>query len=88
MNNNIQSNVSIIHIIIILCITSNQLRSPLKFSLWPCGLKHTPFFSLVNLDMYCPGSACRGTHLPPGRILYIHAYILIMCFYLNLNGQL
>ena len=32
----------------------------------------TPFFCLVNWDMYYPGSACRGTDLPPDRILYIH----------------
>ena len=31
----------------------------------------TPFFCLVNWDMYYPGSACRGTDLPPARILYI-----------------
>ena len=29
----------------------------------------TPFFCLVNWDMYYPGSALRGTDLPPGRIL-------------------
>ena len=32
----------------------------------------TPFFFLVNWDMYYPGSACRRTDLPSGRILYIH----------------
>ena len=32
----------------------------------------TPSFCLVNWDMYYPGNACRGTDLPPGRILYIH----------------
>ena len=32
----------------------------------------TPFFCLVNWDMYYPGNACRGTDLPPCRILYIH----------------
>ena len=32
----------------------------------------TPFSCLVNWDMYCPGSTCRGTDLPPGSILYIH----------------
>ena len=32
----------------------------------------TAFFCLVNWDMYNPGSTCRGTDLPPGRILYIH----------------
>ena len=25
--------------------------------------------------MYYPGSACRGTDLPSGRILYIHTYV-------------
>ena len=32
----------------------------------------TPFFCLVNCDMYYLRSACRGKDLPPGRILYIH----------------
>ena len=27
----------------------------------------TPFFCLVNWDMYNPGSACRGTDLPPAE---------------------
>ena len=31
----------------------------------------TPFFCLVNWDMHNPGSACRGTDLPSGRLLYI-----------------
>ena len=34
----------------------------------------TPFFCLVNWDMNYPGIACRGTDLPPGRILYIHMH--------------
>ena len=36
---------------------------------------HTPFFCLVNWDMHFPGSACRGTDLPSGRLLYMHACI-------------
>ena len=36
----------------------------------------TPFFCLVNWDMHYPGSACRGTNLPSGRLLYIHAYCI------------
>ena len=35
----------------------------------------TPFFCLVNRDMHYTGSACRGTDLPSGRLLYIHTYI-------------
>ena len=27
---------------------------------------------------YYPGSACQGTDLPLGRILYIHTYILLL----------
>ena len=34
----------------------------------------TPFFCLINWDIYYPGSACRGTDLPPDRILYIHCF--------------
>ena len=36
----------------------------------------TPSFCLVNWGMYYPGSACRGTDLPPGRILYTHTSIV------------
>ena len=36
-------------------------------------LSHS-FLCLVNWDMYYPGSACRGTDLPQGRILYIHTH--------------
>ena len=32
----------------------------------------TPFICQVNWDMHYPGSACRGTDLPSGRLLYIH----------------
>ena len=33
----------------------------------------TPFFCLVNWDIYYPGSACWGTDLPPDRIRYMHS---------------
>ena len=36
----------------------------------------SPSFCLVNWDTYYPSSACRGTDLPPGRILYIHKYVI------------
>ena len=45
----------------------------------------TPFFCLVNWDMYCSGSTCRGTDLPPGRILYIHTYISAIGFYYGIR---
>ena len=32
----------------------------------------TLLFCLVNRDMHYPGSACRGTDLPSGRLLYLH----------------
>ena len=37
----------------------------------------TPFFCLVNWDMYYSGSACRGTDLPSGRYFYIRRRIYI-----------
>ena len=39
----------------------------------------TPFFCLVNWDMYYPGSACRGTDLPPDRILHIQCQNVHHC---------
>ena len=39
-----------------------------------------PFFCLVNWDMYYPGSAYRGTDLPPGRILYTHTHTYIYIY--------
>ena len=44
----------------------------------------TPFICLVKWDMHYQGSACRGTDLPPGRLLYMHTtynastYIIMM----------
>ena len=35
----------------------------------------TPFFCLVNWDMHYPSSACRGTDLSSGRLLYIHTLL-------------
>ena len=46
----------------------------------------TPFFCLVNWDMYYPGSACRATDLPPGRIFYTHTiYLKLECFSRDLH---
>ena len=43
-------------------------------ALWGKDLTYylTPFFCLVNRDMYYPDSACRGMDVLPGKILYIH----------------
>ena len=40
----------------------------------------TPFFCLVNWGMHYPGSACRGTDLPSGRLLYIHTHLGFSCW--------
>ena len=43
----------------------------------------TSFFCLVNWDMHYPGSACRGTDLPSGRIFYIHTLHIIYIYIYN-----
>ena len=50
----------------------------------------TPFFCLVNWDMHYPGSACRGTDLPLGRLLYILTLImnLNMCYLQDIHPHL
>ena len=41
-------------------------------------------FCLVNWDMYYLDSACRGSDLPPGRILYIHyTYWLFITIFIS-----
>ena len=42
----------------------------------------TPFFFLVNWDMHYPGSACRGTDLPSGRLLYIYTVYIYIFIYI------
>ena len=45
---------------------------------WGKDLTYCTFFCLVNWDRYYPGSPCRGTDLPLGRILYMLTYILCL----------
>ena len=47
----------------------------------------TPIFCLGNLDMYYPGSACRETDLPPGRIIYIHTFTIYIYIYIYHQHQ-